>query len=200
MRDVALGFRVHSGWTAAVAIALSGDNPVVLFRKRIQLVKRFTYEFRQPYHTAEKKPLNRAREFVARVESEAVGLATKGIAEIEKEVASRGFRLGHSALLAASARPLPALEKILASHALIRTADGELFRGAIRLACERRGLRIANPKEKGLLEECQTRLGLDSSATKRVLGGLGRTLGPPWSQDEKLSTLAAWITLVGAEQ
>ena len=200
MRNAVVGFRVHSGWAAAVAVVLTERNPVVLCRKRLQLVKLFTYEFRQPYHTAAKKPLNRARDFIARMETEAVGFATEGITEIEKEVAGRGFRLRQSALLAASARRLPELEKVLPSHALIHTADGELFRSAIRTASERKGLKVTLLKEKDLLKESETTLGLDSSATKRALSELGRPFGPPWSQDEKLSALAAWVTLVSGKQ
>jgi hypothetical protein len=55
MKPAALGFRVHSGWTALVAVALEDRFPIPLLRERSHLVKTFTYEFRQPYHTAEKK-------------------------------------------------------------------------------------------------------------------------------------------------
>jgi hypothetical protein len=53
MKHAALGFRAHSGWTALVAISLEEDFPLVILRERPHLVKTFTYEFRQPYHTAE---------------------------------------------------------------------------------------------------------------------------------------------------
>ena len=55
MKHAALGFRAHSGWTSLVAISLEEGSPLVLLRERPHLVKTFTYEFRQPYHTAAKE-------------------------------------------------------------------------------------------------------------------------------------------------
>jgi hypothetical protein len=54
MKHAALGFRAHSGWTALVATSLEEGFPLVILRERFHLVKTFTYELRQPYHTAEK--------------------------------------------------------------------------------------------------------------------------------------------------
>jgi hypothetical protein len=58
MKHAALGFRAHSGWTALVAISLEEDFPIVILRERPHLVQTFTFEFRQPYHTAKKKDLH----------------------------------------------------------------------------------------------------------------------------------------------
>lgn len=63
MKHAALGFRVHSGWTALVGISLDEDFPLVLLRERPHLVRTFTYEFRQPYHTAGKKTATEASGF-----------------------------------------------------------------------------------------------------------------------------------------
>jgi hypothetical protein len=30
---------------------------------------------------------------------------------------------------------------------------------------------------------------------KRRVAGFGKSLGPPWSQDEKFATLGAWLSL-----
>ena len=71
MKPAALGFRVHSGWTALVAISLEERFPIPLLRARPQLVATFTYEFRQPYHTAERKSFAEARNFIGRIRAEA---------------------------------------------------------------------------------------------------------------------------------
>src|SRR5690349_20169212 len=131
MQRAAIGFRVHSGWAAMVAVSLENDAPVVLHRRKLLLVKTFSYTFRQPYHTAEKMPLGDAREFVRGVEKESGELALSGLRALEKELESVRYKVRGCALLLASGRNLPELEKILASHALIHTADGELFREAI---------------------------------------------------------------------
>ena len=48
MKRAAVGFRVHSGWSALVAVSLEKDGPIVLGRERVHLVEIFIYKFRQP--------------------------------------------------------------------------------------------------------------------------------------------------------
>lgn len=196
MKQAALGFRVHSGWTSLVAVALEGKEPVVLARQRPHLVETFSYTFRQPYHTAKKMPLEDAREFVAKVRAEARRLALRFIRAAESDVNQQGCKLMRSSLLLASGRELPELEKILASHAMIHTADGELFREAIVHACEKCKLRMTLIKEREVLSRASSCLRAKENDLSRQVRTLGKTLGPPWSQDEKLASLAAWLSLV----
>jgi hypothetical protein len=82
LKEAALGFRAHSGWTALVALSVSKGPPLVLARQRVHLVEVFTYEFRQPYHTAKKMPQGKARDFISRVQAEAKRLADRAIHEL----------------------------------------------------------------------------------------------------------------------
>ena len=194
-KQAAVGFRVHSGWTAAVAVSLEKGKPVVLARQRVHLVDTFSYEFRQPYHTAEKMLEGHAREFIARMRAEARRLAYSAIKELASRTEEQGVKLTRCGLLLASGRPLPELDKILASHALIHTADGELFREAILHASARRGLRDFAIKEKELLDRAGQILPLRSTELMDRVTEFGRPFGSPWSQDEKFATLAAWMAL-----
>ncbi|HEX4582435.1 MAG TPA: hypothetical protein VH139_10250 [Acidobacteriaceae bacterium] len=195
MQRAALGFRVHSGWTAAVAVTLADGTPAVLSRQKIELVNTFTYKFRQPYHTAKRIGLKDAPKFVAGVQADAIALALAAIAAVQNDLNKNGCKLTHCALLQAAGRALPALDKILASHALIHTADGELFRNSIANATETCGLSLTKIKERELLDQASAVLRIKPDALQRRLTDLGRPLGPPWSQDEKLSALAAWLCL-----
>jgi len=195
MKSAALGFRAHSGWTALVALTISKGSPCVLARQRIHLVETFTYRFRQPYHTAKTMPLDEGRAFISHVQTEARSLAHRGIRELEKNLHAQGYRLTRCGLVLASGRPLPNLPEILASHALIHTADGELFREALLHACARCGLLSKTAKERELRDEAPQMLRLRPNDLTRSLAELGRSLGPPWSQDEKLATLIAWLAL-----
>jgi hypothetical protein len=199
-KQAAVGFRVHSGWAAAVALCLEKGAPVVLTRQRVHLVETFTYEFRQPYHTAEKMLAGQAREFIGRMQAEARRLAYRAIQELESRTQEQGVKLTRCGLLLASGRPLPALEKILASHALIHTADGELFREALLHASAHYGLQDFTIKEKELLERAGQVLRLKGDALIRRVTELGRPLGSPWSQDEKFATLAAWLALTSSKK
>lgn len=196
MTQAAIGFRAHSGWAALVALALEGGEPMVLSRRRVHLVETFTYTFRQPYHTAQKMALDEGRAFISQVERESRRLAYRAIREVHKALASQGYPITHSGLTLASGRPLPALPQILSSHALIHTADGELFRRAILHAGTRCGLANTAVKERDLLAHASEGLHIKPNALTRRIANLGRGLGPPWSQDEKLASLVAWYALV----
>ena len=195
MKQAAIGFRVHSGWTAVVAVCLDRGSPVVLVRQRVHLVETFTYEFRQPYHTAEKMLIGQAREFIARMQAEARRLACSAVRELVSRTQEQGVKLTRCGLLLASGRPLPGLEKILASHALIHTADGELFREALLHASARCGLRDFTIKEKELLDRAGQVFRSKPNELMRRVTDFRRSLGSPWSQDEKFATLAAWLAL-----
>jgi len=195
MNRAAIGFRVHSGWAAMVAVSLEDGVPIVLHRRKLLLIKTFSYTFRQPYHTAEKMPPGDAAEFVRGVETESRELALSGLRALEKELDSADYKVRGCALLLASGRKLPEFEKILASHALIHTADGELFREAIRHCCARAKLPLTAIKERELLAAASKRLNKRPEFLNRQVAALGKSLGPPWTQDEKLATLAAWLIL-----
>src|SRR5215510_6007199 len=200
MQRAAIGFRVHSGWAAMVAVALEDGLPVVLDRRKLLLVKTFTYTFRQPYHTAEKMALSGAAEFVRGAEKESQELALSGICSLKKELAKLEYRVCGAALLLASGRQLPEFEKILASHALIHTADGELFREALSRAGKRCGVETVGIKEKELLEQAKQALRVQPTVLLRRVTELGKPFGSPWSQDEKFATLATWLALSGVSK
>jgi len=88
-----------------------------------------------------------------------------------------------------SGRALPTLEAILRSHALIHTAEGEFFRNALAEAGEHCGLRVLGVKAKELSER--------GAAYLPRVQGMGKALGPPWTQDQKSATLVAWLALSG---
>ena len=196
-KRAAVGFRVHSGWAAVVAVSLEKAEPQVLVRRRAHLVETFTYAFRQPYHTAEKMPAGEAAGFIAKMRAEAGRLAREMIRSLQADVEQQGYALGRCGLLLASGRALPSLEKILASHALIHTADGELFREAILSAAKSCKLPALTMKERELLDAASRALRLRKDAIPQRLTALGKPFGAPWSQDEKFAALAAWLALRG---
>jgi hypothetical protein len=179
-----------------VAVALEERFPILLLRERPHLVKTFTFEFRQPYHTAEKKPLDEARNFIGRTRAEAGAMADSAIQSARESLRTRGYELQRSGLLASSARPLPELPRILASHALIHTADGELFREALLEACQRCALPTLTIKESELLERACQAMHLSAEKLAERLAEVGRAQGPPWTKDEKFATLAAGLSLL----
>jgi hypothetical protein len=193
MKKAAVGFRVHSGWTALVAVSLEKGVPTVLSRQRLRLVETFSFKFRQPFHTAETMRFKDASKFISGVRTAAEHIAYRSLHAVQLDLKKLGYQLDRVALLLASGKPLPELEKILQSHALIHTADGELFREVLRRASTQCGLQITCTKERGLLEQCTEAFSLKAPELLRRVTELGRSFGSPWSQDEKFATLAAWL-------
>jgi hypothetical protein len=53
-------------------------------------------------------------------------------------------------------------------------------------------------KERDLMAKASGSTGLSEARLQHHLQSIGKQLGPPWRQDEKSATLAAWIALAGA--
>jgi hypothetical protein len=195
MKSAAVGFRPHSGWTSLVVVALEDGKPIVLLRERVHLVKTFNYSFRQPYHTAARAPLDEGRAFIARVQTEARGLAYRALRGVQAKLAGAEYRLVYSGHLEGSARVLPSLEKILAAHPLIHTAEGQFFREVVSHASHKVGLKEVRVKEKELLRRGSEAFRRSQEKLQEQLTALGKPMGSPWSQDEKFATLVAWLAL-----
>jgi hypothetical protein len=198
MKSAALGLRAHSGWSALVAVGLDKGETVVLRRERVQLVETFSREFKQPYHAAEKMEFEAGRKHIEKVKSEAQRFAHRSLKAMQSELENEGYRLGRCGLLVASGRPLPSLDKILASHALIHNAEGELFREVLASACGRCGIEVFRVREKELIACAAQSLECTETAVLKRATELGRSLGSPWSQDQKFAALAASLVLSGS--
>jgi len=188
--EAALGFRAHSGWASLVAIAGPRADPVVVVRRRIELVRRTP---RQPFHAAEGRPFAAAEGLIRRSQDEAATLAERAVRDTLGELRAGGREPVACGLLVAAGRPLPDLRTVLASHALIHAAEGELFRDVLRQASRRCGLSVVEVRERDLEERAARSSGCSAAELRERLAHWGKLLGPPWTQDEKRSALVAWI-------
>lgn len=193
--QAALGLRVHSGWAALVVLAGPLGAPAILDRKRIQLADPGIAGSKQPYHAAQRLQLQEADRFVTACIGTSERLAKVAVQAAIDDAIQNGNRVCTSGVLTGSGRPVPTLEKILSSHPLLHTAEGELFRNVIVTACISCGLSVFAVKEKELLGSSSRELGMSEPAIQRHLARLGKTVGSPWRQDEKFATRVAWLAL-----
>jgi hypothetical protein len=91
---------------------------------------------------------------------------------------------------------LPFLAKILASHSLIHTAEGEFYREVFKKACEKLEIPVTGFRERSLDEDFQARFGDAARGMSQQIADAGRALGPPWTQDQKMATIAALLVLM----
>jgi len=194
-RRAAIGFRAHSGWACAILLAGSKHSPTVIDRRRIVLCDPQIEGSKQPFHAAEEMSLADARAYLARCTRATDRLATAGLKGLDGAAKAGGFEIVGAGQTAASGRPLPDLAGILASHSLIHAAEGEFYRDALARACAKDDLQIARIRERELPGWTASRLGWSDAQLKARLAAYGKELGPPWTADEKLATMAAWLAL-----
>ncbi len=193
---IALAFRAHSGWAAMVALRDPVAAPLVVQRRRVELIEGEIP--RQPYHAAEKMPLREAEAFLDECAAVARAMANKAVRAAVENMAAKGYTVAGSCVLLGSGRAPASLASTLASHTMIHTAEGDFFRNALKDACQECGLAVAPVKEKTLWDRATAGLGMSRADLACRVCELGKTIGPPWTQDEKLSALAGWIVLAGA--
>ncbi len=197
MRRAALGFRAHSGWACAILFVRSQDEVEVADRRRIELCDAKIAGSRQPFHQAESMTFAEAEAYLARCAAATDDFARRAVAQFCNVAREANLRLVGACILTASGKPLPDLPAILASHALIHAAEGEFFRDALARACRAQTLKVSRLKEKEATPRMAERLGISEGALKARLAEIGKPLGPPWSEDQKLASLAAWSVLAG---
>jgi len=176
---------MHSGWGVLVAIS---EAPAVLDRRRIIVIGEAAPGGKMPFHHAEKLGLPKAEKYLAHYAGASQKLARRELEKTVDELRRHGHRVVSAGLVLASGKPVPALANILASHPLIHTAEGELFRDSIRIACEGLSIPVSGYRERDLA-------GLVEAESADALLISGKRLGPPWTADHKCAALAAWIAL-----
>ena len=191
----ALGCRVHSGWAAVVVLAGSPHSPQVMERRRIEIADPRIPGSKQPFHAAEPLQFAKAAAFLERCETSTRKLAREAVQDIVQSLHSRHHEAVGCGILLGSGRALPELKSILASHALIHTAEGEFFRQAMLHAGEDAGLPVTGIKERELYDRGAQQLRLSADELQRRATELGKPIGPPWTQDQKCATVVAWLAL-----
>jgi hypothetical protein len=150
---------------------------------------------KQPYHFVENFELSKAEAFIGKCRADSERLALSAIEALAGELRERGYRVVGSAVLLASGRELPALSNILDSHALIHAAEGEFFRAVFREAFERLDITVTGFRERDLEECARKTFGRAAIRLREQISGLGRLIGPPWTQDQKAAALGAALVL-----
>jgi hypothetical protein len=184
----ALGFRAHSGWAAMVAVAGTMDALRVLERRPIAIADPAMPGSKQPYHAAAELPPRKAEALVRKAIESSRALGLEALAAAVKALRAQGHEVAGCGVVLGSGKELPGLPGILASHALIHTAEGGMFRDILMWAAQQHGLPVTGVREKDL----------DAAALERI-GSFGKLIGPPWTQDQKYATVAALMALQGVE-
>jgi hypothetical protein len=200
MTRAAIGIRAHSGWGAVVAIAGAPTSPEVVRRSRIAIADPASAGARQPYHFAQALALQEAEQYLAASMASTERLAFAALEEMAAELRRRETVIAGCAILLASGRTLPALAAILQSHSLIHTAEGEFFRNAFWKASQRLKIPVAGYRERDLEQRAKDIFGTAAEQVDGTIANLGKTVGPPWTADQKKASLAALLLMEEQER
>jgi hypothetical protein len=194
-RTPVLGFAPHSGWAAVVVVGGDVDRPEVLVRGRVEMADPRLAGSKQPYHEVEGLPVQEAGRRLAQMSDSATVMAHLAIRALVEEVGKKESAPATAGVLDSSGRKGDTLAAILASHALIHTADGDHFRAALAEGCRRCGLAVVRVRQKDLLDRAAATLGRSPAELATAARALGRSLGAPWGADQKSAAMLAWLLL-----
>jgi hypothetical protein len=191
--NAALGFRVKSGWAAAVMLAGPMESPRVLDRRVVQLCDPAEPASKQPYH-AKMGTLQTDDAKIERLRNINVKAAQDSVSELLKDIQKHDQQISQAGLVVGSdIDPARIANDHIRAHAL----EGRLFRTVLQDALQSCGLDCSVIVERNAYKQAGDVLKKSEKQLKETLTQLGRALTGPWRADEKLATLAAWLALAG---
>jgi hypothetical protein len=181
-------------------VALTGSRaaPDVVDRRRIELIDATDEASRFVYHQASELPLPAATQLVETSIRTALDTTLVALRSALVNLNERGFVIHRAGMVGLAPTNLGALAGILASHAAIHTAEGELYRTAIVAACEMLGIAVDRMAANSLRDDAPRAIGLTVAVMDDHMALVKRRLGPPWGQDQKAAMTAAWTALAAA--
>lgn len=190
----ALGFSPHIGWAAVVAVAgRPRAGPRVVAKARMDLAT--TFETGAVYHAAQGRSLGEAEALVRSSEETFLALACDQIAALAAALGAQGLAPAAAVVLAGSGRPLPPLEQLLRSHALVHAAEGALYRRVLERACDACGIPAEPTPATDLAARVAAAAQVGEAEVRATLARLGKATGRPWGRDQKDAALAGWLAL-----
>jgi hypothetical protein len=198
---VAIGLRAERGGAVMVGVAIEGGEPRVVVSAFLATAAEGDRLALEPYHVArdmcpDGKATDEVKTAVAEGRKRQDKLAVKGLKDVAGKLRKEGYEPAVVALLinrAGWVTDLLAYSLAFADHPPV--AEGLAVRDALRLACGKAELEIAEMDEKSLPELASGVLKLGAAGLEARLKEVGAEIGPPWRKEQKAACTAAWLAL-----
>jgi len=185
------GFRIKSGWAAAVLLTGPVGSPALRDNRMVDLSDPRVPETHQPYHatfgqleTDAKKTTRRARIVHC--------ITTQSITDLLLDYRGKGYSITRASLVIGSQlEPASIANPHIRAHAL----EGQLFRSAVEQALKVHGIRTFILLERDAYDKAAMELKKSSVDVRRTIRNIGRFTDGPWRAEQKLAALAAWFSL-----
>jgi len=187
----ALGFTIKSGWACAVVLDGPRTSPEVAVSRRIELSDPADAHGRQPYHASTgtaRKPGRELEKLLASVEQ----FGRQSVDAFLREQEKAGRQLEGAGIVVGS---LIDPAQIANDHIRIHALEGQLFRGIVKGATDRRRLKSSVWRERDLYEFAAGRLKRSETDLRQTISGLGRSVDGPWRAEHKAAAIAAWLVM-----
>ena len=168
---------------------------MVVESRRVELSDPAVPDARQPYHAG----FGTARDAGEKLSTLVASVRRFGRASVTgliREYQS-GHNVGRAGVVVGS---LIDPATIANDHIRIHALEGQLFRGVVEDAAERRGVRCTLWRERDLLSSAMTALKRPEKELRDMVTALGRDIGGPWRAEHKAATLAAWLVLTARKR
>lgn len=192
-RTAALGFRVKSGWAAAVLLTGTAQSPQLCDVRRIELSDPQHPETRQPYHAAMGKLERDARKINQRVDVVRY-IAQQSIATLLAGYRRQNLTIRRAALVVGSQIDP---DSIANPHIRAHAFEGRLFRSVLEESLRAHRIRARILIERHAYAHAVEELKQTNQNVRRKIQNFGRETQMPWRAEQKLAAVAAWVALSG---
>ena len=188
----------HTGWAHVVSVAVRGQAPAVIERRRVALIDSglptLLYD-----HDTRAMAVDEANALIARVRRSIAARTSDALTRVVTELAPA------YAVVALAIRKPPFAElpetvaAVRKSYRLQCAADGMLYQLAICRAARQLGLDVHMCRRGEETSRAAERLGVTRLQVEEFVSRTGRPAGPPWTQEHQRA-YAAGIAVLAAHR
>ena len=187
-----LGLRVRTGTACAITVIESGASPRLGSRRILDLCDPAIPAGRQPYHAVMQADGCDAQRIETELRAMVQKATQRAVSQAMDDARKDGLNIAGVGLVVGSQID-PG--RIANEHIRAHAREGQLFRTALVDSIKTHGVTATVFVEREIYGQATDALRKSTEEIKRFLIALGRGTQGPWRAEEKLATLAAWMTL-----
>lgn len=190
-KPAAVGVWEHNGWAVLVTIGVEVGEPLILDRRRVELLSPGLPN--QPYHHETlKMPAPEAQALVDQVRSDSIAQATVAIGKLFDDLDLDTWRLDILTLREPAFAALPAnVAAVHANQRALYSADGMIYHDALVAAASARQMEVVMFHKNDVLKICCDRLDCGADELEEILLQFGKDVGSPWQKEHQMAAAAA---------
>lgn len=190
-KPAAIGVWEHNGWAVVVTIGVEVGEPVILDRRRVELISADLPP--QPYHhETMNMPADAGQALVDRVRADVMQHAVAGLDAL---LADLDLDTWNPKILTLRDPAFPGLPvtvaEVHANQRALYAADGMIYHDALVAAAAGRALEVVPFHKNDVLSICCERLDCSADELEEILLQFGKEVGSPWQKEHRMAAAGA---------